>query len=450
MRKTELLIPAGSLDVLKTAVIYGADAVYIGGEAFGLRAKAHNFSLEDMKEGIAFAHAHDVKVYVTANILAHNQDLPGVEAYFEELKEIKPDALIISDPGVFMIAKEVCPDIDRHISTQANSTNYATYKFWYDQGASRVVSARELSLEEIKDIRAHIPDDMEIESFIHGAMCISHSGRCLLSNYFTGRNANSGECTHPCRWKYSVMEQTRPGEYMPVYENEEAKKLFFYISDDSYFPANYTAMDLVRFYRNFYPQFRTRFFHELMEQFHLEENRRIATFSKGMKKQVLVIIGVCVATKYLFCDETFDGLDPVMRQAVKSLFAAEIMNREFTPVIASHNLRELEDICDHVGLLHKGGILLSKDLEDMKFHIHKIQCVLSGRQQEKELEKELQVLKVQHQGSLLMITARGTRSEIIEKIQAKNPLFMEVLPLTLEEIFISETEVAGYEIKNLF
>ena len=222
---------------------------------------------------------------------------------------------------------------------------------------------------------------------------------------------------------------------MPVYENEEAKKLFFYISDDSYFPANYTAMDLVRFYRNFYPQFRTRFFHELMEQFHLE---------------VLVIIGVCAATKYLFCDETFDGLDPVMRQAVKSLFAAEIMNREFTPVIASHNLRELEDICDHVGLLHKGGILLSKDLEDMKFHIHKIQCVLSGRQQEKELEKELQVLKVQHQGSLLMITARGTRSEIIEKIQAKNPLFMEVLPLTLEEIFISETEVAGYEIKNLF
>ena len=237
---------------------------------------------------------------------------------------------------------------------------------------------------------------------------------------------------------------------MPVYENEEAKKLFFYISDDSYFPANYTAMDLVRFYRNFYPQFRTRLFHELMEQFHLEENRRIATFSKGMKKQVLVIIGVCAATKYLFCDETFDGLDPVMRQAVKSLFASEIMNREFTPVIASHNLRELEDICDHVGLLHKGGILLSKDLEDMKFHIHKIQCVLSGRQQEKELEKELQVLKVQHQGSLLMITARGTRSEIIEKIQAKNPLFIEVLPLTLEEIFISETEVAGYEIKNLF
>ena len=148
---------------------------------------------------------------------------------------------------------------------------------------------------------------------------------------------------------------------MPVYENEEAKKLFFYISDDSYFPANYTAMDLVRFYRNFYPQFRTRFFHELMEQFHLEENRRIATFSKGMKKQVLVIIGVCAATKYLFCDETFDGLDPVMRQAVKSLFVSEIMNRDFTPVIASHNMRELEDVCDHVGLLHKGGILLSRE-----------------------------------------------------------------------------------------
>ena len=225
-RHPELLIPASSLEVLKVAVTFGADAVYIGGEAFGLRAKAKNFSLEDMKEGIAFAHAHDVKVYVTANILAHNGDLDGVRTYFEELKEVGPDALIISDPGVFMIAKEVCPDIDRHISTQANSTNYATYRFWYDQGASRVVSARELSLEEIKDIRAHIPDDMEIESFIHGAMCISHSGRCLLSNYFTGRNANSGECTHPCRWKYSVMEQTRPGEYMPVYENERGTYIF--------------------------------------------------------------------------------------------------------------------------------------------------------------------------------------------------------------------------------
>ena len=226
MRKTELLIPAGSLDVLKTAVIYGADAVYIGGEAFGLRAKAHNFSLEDMKEGIAFAHAHDVKVYVTANILAHNQDLPGVEAYFEELKEIGPDALIIADPGVFDIAKEVCPEIERHISTQANNTNYGTYNFWYRQGASRVVSARELSLQELKELRAKIPADLEIETFVHGAMCISYSGRCLLSNYFTGRDANQGACTHPCRWKYAVVEETRPGEYMPVYENERGTYIF--------------------------------------------------------------------------------------------------------------------------------------------------------------------------------------------------------------------------------
>ena len=169
-----------------------------------------------------------------------------------------------------------------------------------------------------------------------------------------------------------------------------------------------------------------------------------------MQKQAHIILALACEPDYLFCDETFDGLDPVMRQAVKRLLADAVVEQQLTPIIASHNLRELEDICDHVGLLHKGGILLSKDLEDMKFHIHKIQCVLSGRQQEKELEKELQVLKVQHQGSLLMITARGTRSEIIEKIQAKNPLFMEVLPLTLEEIFISETEVAGYEIKNLF
>ena len=226
MRKPELLIPAGSLDVLKTAVIYGADAVYLGGEAFGLRAKAKNFTNEEIKEGIAFAHARGVKVYITANILAHNGDLPGVEAYFKELSEIRPDALIISDPGVFMIARRVLPDMEIHISTQANNTNYGTYLFWYGLGAKRVVSARELSLEEIKEIRAHIPEDMEIESFIHGAMCISYSGRCLLSNYFTGRDANQGACTHPCRWKYAVVEETRPGEYMPVYENDRGTFIF--------------------------------------------------------------------------------------------------------------------------------------------------------------------------------------------------------------------------------
>ena len=226
MRRPELLIPASSLEVLKIAVIYGADAVYIGGEAFGLRAKAKNFSMEEIREGNAFAHAHDVKVYITANILAHNGDLDGVREYFAELREIKPDALIISDPGVYMIAKEVCPEIERHISTQANNTNYGTYRFWYEQGAKRVVSARELSLAEIKEIRANIPDDLEIETFIHGAMCISYSGRCLLSNYFTGRDANQGACTHPCRWKYAVVEEKRPGEYLPVYENERGTYIF--------------------------------------------------------------------------------------------------------------------------------------------------------------------------------------------------------------------------------
>ena len=226
MRHPELLVPASSLEVLKIAVIFGADAVYIGGEAFGLRAKAKNFTNEEIKEGIAFAHEHGVKVYVTANILAHNQDLDGVRKYFTELKEIKPDALIISDPGVFMIAKEICPEIEIHISTQANNTNYGTYQFWYAQGAKRVVSARELSLAEIKEIREKIPEDMEIETFIHGAMCISYSGRCLLSNYFTGRDANQGACTHPCRWKYAVVEEKRPGEYLPVYENERGTYIF--------------------------------------------------------------------------------------------------------------------------------------------------------------------------------------------------------------------------------
>lgn len=234
-KKPELLIPASSLEVLKVAVLYGADAVYIGGEMYGLRAKAKNFSREDMAEGIKFAHAHGKKVYVTANITAHNRDLAGVAEYFRELScldvmedgtPIRPDALIISDPGVFDLAKEHAPEIDVHISTQANNVNYGTYRFWHRMGATRVVSARELSLAEIKELRENIPAELEIETFIHGAMCISYSGRCLLSNYFTGRDANLGACTHPCRWKYYLMEENRPGEYLPVFENDRGTYIF--------------------------------------------------------------------------------------------------------------------------------------------------------------------------------------------------------------------------------
>lgn len=227
--KPELLIPAGSLETLKTAVIYGADAIYIGGDMYGLRAKAKNFSMEDMKEGIRFAHDHGKKVYVTANITAHNQDLEGIRQYFKELKAFeqdRPDAVIISDPGIFSIAMEEIPEIEAHISTQANNTNYETYRFWHKLGATRVVSARELSLKELGELRSSIPVDMEIETFIHGAMCIAYSGRCLLSNYFTGRDANMGACTHSCRWKYHIVEETRPGEYLPVEENERGTYLF--------------------------------------------------------------------------------------------------------------------------------------------------------------------------------------------------------------------------------
>lgn len=224
--KPELLIPAGSLEVLKTAVVYGADAVYIGGEMFSLRAKAKNFTAEDMRQGIAFAHQHGKKVYVTANITAHNEDLPRAEEYFKELADIRPDALIISDPGVFLLAGKFCPSIDIHISTQANNVNYETFRFWHQLGAKRAVTARELSLEEIRAIRVNISDDMEIECFVHGAMCISYSGRCLLSNYFTGRDANLGACTHPCRWKYYLMEEKRPGEYLPIEENERGTYIF--------------------------------------------------------------------------------------------------------------------------------------------------------------------------------------------------------------------------------
>lgn len=225
-KKPEILAPASSLEVLKTAVYYGADAIYIGGEMYGLRAKAKNFSKEEMKEGIEFAHENKRKVYVTANITAHDRDLKGVEQYFTELGEMSPDALIVSDPGVFSIAKQICPEIDLHISTQANNVNYRTFNFWHDLGATRVVTARELSIQEIAEIDAHIPKELEIETFVHGAMCISYSGRCLLSNYFTRRDANLGACTHPCRWKYYIMEESRPGEYLPVEENERGTYIF--------------------------------------------------------------------------------------------------------------------------------------------------------------------------------------------------------------------------------
>ena len=225
-KKMELLAPAGDLEKLKIAVLYGADAVYIGGEAYGLRAKAKNFDIDTMAEGVKFAHDHGVKVYVTANIFAHNPDFEGMADYFKAVEAIGVDALIISDLGVFSVAKEAVPNMEIHVSTQANNTNYKSAQMWYKLGAQRVVVARELSMKEIRQIRDSIPEDMEIEAFVHGAMCISYSGRCLLSNYFTGRDANQGACTHPCRWKYSIVEETRPNEYMPVYENERGTYIF--------------------------------------------------------------------------------------------------------------------------------------------------------------------------------------------------------------------------------
>lgn len=224
--KPELLAPAGDLEKLKIAILYGADAVYIGGEAYSLRAKAKNFTKETMAEGIRFAHEHGAKVYVTANIFAHNADFDGMAEYFKEIEELGADAVLISDLGVFAVAKEAAPNLEIHVSTQANNTNYQSAKMWYQLGARRVVVARELSLTEIKEIREKIPEDMEIEAFIHGAMCISYSGRCLLSNYLSGRDANKGACAHPCRWKYHLVEETRPGEYMPIEENERGTYIY--------------------------------------------------------------------------------------------------------------------------------------------------------------------------------------------------------------------------------
>ena len=234
----------------------------------------------------------------------------------------------------------------------------------------------------------------------------------------------------------------------PVYENEKAKLRFVYISDDQHFPGNGTPRDMMAFYRKFYPAFDCGRYQKLLDSFGLPGNRKISTFSKGMKKQLSVLCGICAGTDYLFCDETFDGLDPVMRQTVKSLFANDMEERNMTPIIASHNLRELEDICDHVGLLHKGGILLSRDLDEMKTTIHKVQCVLADGDQGESL-KGLEIMKKESRGRLLTLTVRGEREQVEAVMQAAEPVFYELIPLSLEEIFISETEVAGYDIKKL-
>lgn len=236
---------------------------------------------------------------------------------------------------------------------------------------------------------------------------------------------------------------------IPIYEQPMKKTDLFYISDEQYFFANATPNDMMNFYKEVYPNFDKERFLSMMKKFELPLKRKINNFSKGMKKQVSVLLGISSNTKYLFCDETFDGLDPVMRQAVKSIFAGEIEERNMTPIVASHNLRELEDICDHVGLLHRGGILLSKDLEDMKCMIHKVQCVFTKEDHAFEIKKELAVIHHDIRGSLHTYTIRGTELEIIERMKAKEPVFYEVLPLSLEEIFISETEVVGYDIKKL-
>lgn len=230
MEKVELLAPAGDLERLKIAFEYGADAVYLGGENFGMRTAAKNFTMDEIREGAEFAHKRGKKVFVTVNIIPHNEDFNGFEDYIRDLKDAGVDALIASDPGVISVIKETIPDMEIHLSTQANTTNYKSADFWYKQGVKRVVVARELSFEEIKEIREKTNKDMDIEAFMHGAMCISYSGRCLISNYMTGRDANRGSCAQSCRWKYSLVEEKRPGEYYPVYEDERGT--FFFNSKD--------------------------------------------------------------------------------------------------------------------------------------------------------------------------------------------------------------------------
>ena len=321
IEKPELLIPAGNLETLRTAVVYGADAIYIGGDMYGLRAKAKNFSMEDMREGIAFAHSYGKKVYVTANITAHNQDMEGIRAYFRELRAFGkdcPDALIISDPGVFSIAQEEMPDTQLHISTQANSTNYETYRFWNKLGATRVVSARELSLKELVELRSKIPAEMEMETFVHGAMCIAYSGRCLLSNYFTGRDANLGACTHSCRWKYHIVEETRPGEYLPIEENERGTYIF-------------NSKDLCMI--EYIPELVKAGINSFKIEGRMKTALYVATVARTYRKAI---------------DDFFE--DPQLYEKNKAQYMEEIkkgVNRQFTTGFFFHKPTHEEQIYDH-------------------------------------------------------------------------------------------------------
>ena len=230
LKKPELLAPAGSLSKLKIAITYGADAVYVGGEEFSLRVAAENFSVEEMKEGVRFAHERGKKVYLTANIIPHNEDIDQYEKFLREYLTAGFDAVIVSDLGIFQLTREIAPKLEIHVSTQANNVNYKSAETWHKLGAKRVILAREMSLSEIAEIRERTSENLELEAFVHGAMCISYSGRCLLSNYMTNRDSNLGACSHPCRWKYNLVEETRPGEYMPVFENERGT--FIYNSKD--------------------------------------------------------------------------------------------------------------------------------------------------------------------------------------------------------------------------
>ena len=283
-------------------------------------------------------------------------------------------------------------------------------------------------------------------------VAVDHVSAAIKDGYVFGLVGTNGAgkrtILRMLRGELKPEERTVTIHGAPVYENEKAKLRFFYISDDQHFPGNGTPRDMMAFYRKFYPAFDCGRYQKLLDSFGLPGNRKISTFSKGMKKQLSVLCGICAGTDYLFCDETFDGLDPVMRQTVKSLFANDMEERNMTPIIASHNLRELEDICDHVGLLHKGGILLSRDLDEMKTTIHKVQCVLADGDQGESL-KGLEIMKKESRGRLLTLTVRGEREQVEAVMQAAEPVFYELIPLSLEEIFISETEVAGYDIKKL-
>lgn len=367
----ELLAPAGDLEKLKIAIDYGADAVYCAGESFGLRTASKNFTKDHLACGVEYAHKLNKKVYLTLNIFAHNEDIIRLEEYLLQIKKIPFDAFIVSDPGVMLILRKERPDAVVHLSTQANTTNFAAAKYWYEQGIKRIVLARELSLEEIKELRERTPKDLELEVFVHGAMCISYSGRCLLSNYMTGRDANRGECAHPCRWNYALMEEERPGEYFPISEDERGTYIFNSkdLSMIRYIPqlaaAGVTSLKIEgRVKSSFYVATVVGAYRQALDAFNLNKDKYV--FDDIWEEELGKVSHRHFTTGFYFGKPSEEGQNYESSRYIREYsFLGVIKSYDSTTGMAVVEQRNKMELGDEIEVFGPGGEMFSQKIEIM-------------------------------------------------------------------------------------